>query len=88
MEDSPLALAGADPLMIDYHDREWGVPLHDIARTTIHRARRSAGRVSWRTILYKREGYRRASPAGAGEGGTFDARRLQSLADPGIIRTG
>ena len=83
------AWPGADPLMIDYHDREWGVPLHD-DRTHyefIVLDGAQAG-LSWRTILYKREGYRRAfarlEPAKVAR---FDARKVRSLlADPGIIR--
>jgi DNA-3-methyladenine glycosylase I len=83
------AWPGADPLMIDYHDREWGVPLHD-DRTHyefIVLDGAQAG-LSWRTILYKREGYRRAfaqlEPVKVAR---FDARKVRSLlADPGIIR--
>jgi DNA-3-methyladenine glycosylase I len=80
---------GADPLMIDYHDREWGVPLHD-DRTHyefIVLDGAQAG-LSWRTILYKREGYRKAfaglEPAKVAR---FDRRKIERLlADPGIIR--
>ena len=80
---------GDDPLMIDYHDREWGVPLHD-DRTHfefIVLDGAQAG-LSWRTILHKREGYRRAfaglDPAKVAR---FDGRKVRSLlADPGIIR--
>ena len=75
--------------MLAYHDREWGVPLHD-DRTHyefIVLDGAQAG-LSWRTILYKREGYRRAfaqlEPAKVAR---FDARKVRSLlADPGIIR--
>ena len=79
----------ADPLMIAYHDEEWGVPQRD-DRTlfeflTLEGAQ--AG-LSWRTILNKREGYRRAfdrfhieTVAG------FDEDRIaELLADPGIVR--
>ena len=52
---------GTDPLYVAYHDREWGVPVHDDARLfemiTLEGAQ--AG-LSWLTILRKREGYRRA----------------------------
>ncbi|MEX0799654.1 MAG: DNA-3-methyladenine glycosylase I [Dehalococcoidia bacterium] len=81
--------AGLDPLTLEYHDREWAVPLHDDRRLfemlTLEGAQ--AG-LSWRTILYKRENYRRAfegfdpnSVASYTEG---DVERL--LADPGIVR--
>ena len=83
------AWPGDDPLMLDYHDREWGVPLHD-DRTHyefIVLDGAQAG-LSWRTILYKREGYRRAfaglDPARVAR---FDGRKVRSLlADPGIVR--
>src|SRR4030095_10721247 len=53
--------AGDDPLMVAYHDEEWGVPIHDDRRwyekLTLDGAQ--AG-LSWMTILRKREGYRAA----------------------------
>jgi DNA-3-methyladenine glycosylase I len=49
------------PLMVDYHDREWGVPVHDDVRffefLTLEGAQ--AG-LSWETILRKRDAYREA----------------------------
>ena len=55
------AWAGSDPLMIAYHDEEWGVPVHDdrklfefLVLDTFQ-----AG-LSWRTILNKRENFRAA----------------------------
>jgi DNA-3-methyladenine glycosylase I len=49
------------PLMIDYHDTEWGVPLHDDRKLFefIVLDAAQAG-LSWRTVLLKRENYRRA----------------------------
>jgi DNA-3-methyladenine glycosylase I len=53
--------AGDDPLMVAYHDDEWGTPTHGDDRLfellTLEGAQ--AG-LSWATILRKREGYRRA----------------------------
>ena len=53
--------AGDDPLMVAYHDDEWGVPSHDdrhlFEMLTLEGAQ--AG-LSWTTILRKREGYREA----------------------------
>jgi DNA-3-methyladenine glycosylase I len=53
--------AEGDPLMLDYHDREWGVPVHDdrllFEFLTLEGAQ--AG-LSWMTILRKREAYREA----------------------------
>ena len=50
--------AGTDPLMVAYHDDEWGVPTHDDSTLfeflTLEGAQ--AG-LSWRTILNKRAGY-------------------------------
>ena len=81
--------AGDEPEMVRYHDEEWGVPEHDDRRLfeflTLEGAQ--AG-LSWRTILLRREGYRRAflgwdldRVSAMDEG---DVERL--LADPGIIR--
>lgn len=52
---------GDDELMTRYHDEEWGVPLHDDARLFEFLVLESAqAGLSWRTILRKRENYRRA----------------------------
>ena len=75
--------------MLAYHDEEWGVPSHDdrhlFELLTLEGAQ--AG-LSWRTILGKREGYRRAfagfDPAAVARFGPDDVERL--LADPGIVR--
>jgi DNA-3-methyladenine glycosylase I len=82
--------AGAtDPLMIAYHDEEWGVPSHDdrhfFEMLTLEGAQ--AG-LNWRTILHKRDGYRRAfdnfDPRKVAR---YDARKVKSLlSDPGIVR--
>lgn len=52
---------GDDELMIKYHDEEWGVPVHDdkILFEFIVLESAQAG-LSWRTILHRREGYRKA----------------------------
>ncbi len=51
--------AGADPLMIEYHDFEWGNPQHDRIRLFEKLSLEGAqAGLSWRTILKKREGYR------------------------------
>ena len=81
--------AGADDLMLAYHDDEWGRPSRDerhlFEMLTLEGAQ--AG-LSWQTILRKREGYRRAFAgfdieriAAHGPG---DAERL--IADAGIVR--
>ena len=81
--------AGTDPLMLDYHDREWGAPSHDQSflyeMLTLEGAQ--AG-LSWITILRKREGYRHAFAGfDAARVARFDRRRVERLlADPRIVR--
>lgn len=78
-----------DPEMRAYHDREWGVPVHDDRRhfefLTLEGAQ--AG-LSWSTILKKRAGYSRAFRE-------FDPERVarithhqveKLLLDPGVVR--
>lgn len=51
--------AEADPLLLEYHDREWGVPVHDdqtLFEFLILEGAQAG--LSWLTILKKREGYR------------------------------
>ena len=79
----------AKPHYVLYHDREWGVPVHDdrghFEMLILEGAQ--AG-LSWETILKKREGYRRAFK-------DFDPRKVAAmtdaalsalLKDPGIVR--
>lgn len=48
-----------DPLYIDYHDHEWGVPIHDDrALFEMLCLEGAQAGLSWLTILKKREGYR------------------------------
>jgi DNA-3-methyladenine glycosylase I len=51
---------GDDPLMLAYHDREWGVPLHDDRKwfEFLVLDAFQAG-LSWRTVLHKREAFRK-----------------------------
>jgi DNA-3-methyladenine glycosylase I len=75
--------------MTAYHDNEWGVPLHDDARLFefLVLEGMQAG-LSWRTILNKRENFRKAFHgfdfAKVSRYGERDLRRL--MADAGIIR--
>src|SRR3990167_1219164 len=52
---------GGDKLMQRYHDREWGVPLYEDSKIFEFLVLESmqAG-LSWRTILYKRENFKKA----------------------------
>jgi DNA-3-methyladenine glycosylase I len=52
---------GDNELMIEYHDTEWGVPLHDDRKLFEFLMLDSAqAGLSWQTILNKRENYRKA----------------------------
>ena len=80
---------GTDALMQRYHDEEWGVPVRDDRKQFEFLILEGAqAGLSWRTILHRREGYRRAyagfHPQRVAAFGTREVRRL--LADPGIIR--
>jgi DNA-3-methyladenine glycosylase I len=83
------AWAGTEPLYVEYHDREWGVPVHDdrLLFEFLVLEGAQAG-LSWLTILKKREGYRKAFAG-------FDPEKVARftpadidglLTDPGIVR--
>jgi DNA-3-methyladenine glycosylase I len=81
--------ASNDPLVIEYHDREWGVPVHDdrLLFEFLILEGAQAG-LSWTTILRKRESYRRAfdgfDPAVVAD---YDGRKVEELlANHGIVR--
>jgi len=81
--------AGDDPLYVDYHDREWGFPVADDRRLfeKICLEGFQSG-LSWRTILGKREAFRKAfagfDPEAVGGYSARDVERL--LGDAGIVR--
>ena len=80
-----------DPLMVAYHDEEWGTPVHDDGALFERLALESfqAG-LSWSTILRKREAFR-AAFAGFDPQlvAAFDDRdRARLMADAGIVRNG
>jgi len=78
-----------DPLMLAYHDEEWGVPVHDDRKTFEFLVLEGAqAGLSWSTILNKRENYRRAFANFDPEKvAAFDAKAVKRLlADPGIVR--
>jgi DNA-3-methyladenine glycosylase I len=83
------AWAGEEPAMVAYHDEEWGAPVHDdrVLFEFLILEGAQAG-LSWRTILNKRESYRKALSG-------FDAKKIAKygekdvarlMADPGIVR--
>ncbi len=89
-ENSPRRCHWArSPQIIRYHDKEWGVPLHDDRRLfeLLILEGAQAG-LSWETILRKRQNYRRAFDRfDAAKIARYDARKVrQLLADPGIVR--
>jgi DNA-3-methyladenine glycosylase I len=73
----------------EYHDREWGVPLHDDRKLFEFLILEGAqAGLSWETVLRKRENFRRAfDDFDARRIARYDERKIQSLlADAGIIR--
>ena len=89
MDKLRCAWVREDRRMIDYHDREWGVPLHRDQRLFefLVLEGMQAG-LSWSTILNKRASFRKAfsrfNPVAVARFTERDTRRL--LGDPGIIR--
>ncbi len=81
--------ATSDPLLQRYHDREWGVPVHNDRRLfeLLILEGAQAG-LQWLTILRKREGYRRAfSNFDPAKVARYDSRKVRALlADEGIVR--
>jgi len=81
--------AGSDPAMIEYHDKEWGVPVHDDTELFEFLVLEGAqAGLSWSSILNRREGYRKAFVK-------FDVQKVaifseidyeRLLQNPGIIR--
>src|ERR1700754_1792325 len=79
----------SDPLYLKYHDKEWGVPVHDDRKLFEFLVLESAqAGLSWITILRKRENYRKAfagfDPMKVAK---FNEKKVASLMqDAGIIR--
>jgi len=80
---------GSNPLMKKYHDKEWGVPLHDDQKIFEFLILEGAqAGLSWQTVLNKRENYRKAFH-------NFNVKKIANytekdikrlLGNPGIIR--
>ena len=78
-----------NPVMLEYHDREWGVPVHDDRKHFEFLVLEAAqAGLSWSIVLSKREGYRRAfSQFDPVKVARYTTPRVEKLvADPGIIR--
>jgi DNA-3-methyladenine glycosylase I len=71
---------GSEEIMTAYHDREWGVPLHDDPKLFefLILEGMQAG-LSWRTILHKRENFRKAFHG-------FDVVKVARYGEPQIRR--
>jgi DNA-3-methyladenine glycosylase I len=89
MGKNRCAWALSDPLLLEYHDKEWGVPVHDDRKLFEFLVLEGvqAG-LSWLIVLKKRENYRKAlhsfNPSKIAGYTNTDIKRL--LADSGIIR--
>jgi len=69
-----------DPLMRQYHDEEWGIPVRD-SRTLweILMLEGFQAGLSWQIILRKREGFRKAFK-------NFDPKKVAKFTEPDILR--
>ena len=69
-----------DPLMMSYHDNEWGVPVHDDRKQFEFLCLESMqSGLSWKTILDKRENFRKAFSS-------FDPVKVAAYTDADIER--
>lgn len=81
--------AGDDPLYRDYHDKEWGVPVHDDRKLFEFLILEGAqAGLSWLTILRKRDNYRESfDNFNAGKIAEYDKVKLENLLlNRGIVR--
>jgi DNA-3-methyladenine glycosylase I len=81
--------ANGSPTDIEYHDKEWGVPVHSDKKLFEFLLLESAqAGLSWSIILKKREGYRKAfDDFDANKVANYDQRRIQELlTNPSVIR--
>lgn len=89
MNKARCAWAGSDALYQQYHDMEWGVPVHDDQRLFEFLILEGAqAGLSWITILRKRENYRAAFDGfDATRIARYDANKIESLLqNTGIVR--
>jgi DNA-3-methyladenine glycosylase I len=89
MDKIRCAWSGNDPLYQEYHDTEWGIPVHDDRHLfeMLNLEGAQAG-LSWITILRKRENYRAAfDHFDAAIIARYDEAKIaELLANPGIVR--
>jgi len=89
MEPTRCGWAGSDPLYQQYHDEEWGVPVHEERRLFEMLCLEGAqAGLSWITILRKRENYRAAFDNFdvVKVAAYDDVRMAELLQNPGIVR--
>src|SRR5258708_6114661 len=95
MPNAPLAnkrcswVNADDPLLLEYHDREWGVPAHrDRKHFEILVLSGAQAGLNWSLVLKKRDGYRRAFDKFDPEKvARYSEKRIETLmANPAIIR--
>ncbi len=89
MDAKRCAWAGNDKLMQDYHDKEWGVPVHDDIKLFEFLILEGAqAGLSWSTVLKKRENYRKAfDNFDANKIAKYDGKKIKKLlSNEGIIR--
>ncbi len=82
MDKKRCGWVGADsPVMLEYHDREWGVPIHDDVKHFEFLVLEGAqAGLSWSVVLNKREGYRRAfSEFDPNKVARYTEKRVQKL---------
>ena len=83
------AWVGTDPLLVAYHDAEWGVPVHsDVRLFEMLILEGAQAGLSWNTILQKRMNYRLAFDAFEVDRiARYDDAKIASLLnDEGIVR--
>lgn len=80
MNNVRCAWPGSDPLMVTYHDTEWGAPLHGDQKLFefLVLDAMQAG-LSWRTVLYKRENFEKAFDS-------FDVAKVARYSDKKLER--
>lgn len=82
-------VSSKDPLMLEYHDREWGLPVHDDRKHFEFLVLEAAqAGLSWSIVLKKREAYRRAfSGFDPQKVARYTDKRIEALTqDASIIR--
>ncbi|MFH1180597.1 MAG: DNA-3-methyladenine glycosylase I [Candidatus Bathyarchaeota archaeon] len=89
MDKSTRCFGNKDPVMAEYHDEEWGVPLHtDNELFGLIILEGAQAGLSWRTVLHRREAYREAYAGFDPESvAGFSPKKLEDIRlNTGVIR--